>query len=302
MEKPLGKLTLSAGIARINVGPDETPFDVHLELLCDSSPYFNTLYKDRTDSAISDVPITLPDADPDVFAEAISWMYRGQLSADLATRDCGMNFCFELWVLAEKFEMPSLQNQAVGIYKMRVDNSPLTSLPSTQTIEYVYSHTKPASPPRHLLVDVWLRRGTLPKFSDRKTGIPRAFLEDLCERLLVCVRGGHPFLPPPPSKSEKDYHVDGTGTTTGKTLPAAPAPTPYPEDSTSPRLATPAQMAIRRMKSPSPRLSESSRKASGSPEVTGASAATGAAARVAATRETRAGGAFAEPFSWELKK
>ncbi|KAL3448431.1 hypothetical protein BJX65DRAFT_306870 [Aspergillus insuetus] len=172
MEKPLGKLTLSAGIARINVGPDGTLFDVHLELLCDSSPYFNDLYKDRTNSAISDVPISLPDVDPDIFAEAISWMYRGKLSADLSTR--GVAFCFELWVLAEKFDIPALQNSTIGICKVRIDNSTKTSLPSTQTIEYVYSNTKPASPPRRLLVDVWRPQD----------GPPARVLEDLCEALL----------------------------------------------------------------------------------------------------------------------
>ncbi|KAL2785546.1 hypothetical protein BJX66DRAFT_314527 [Aspergillus keveii] len=279
MEKPLGKLTLSAGIARINVGPDETPFDVHLELLCDSSPYFNNLYKDRTDSTISEVPITLPDVDPDVFAEAISWMYRGKLSADLSTRDRGMAFCFELWVLAAKFEIPALQNQAIGICKVRIDNSTATSLPSTQTVEYVYSNTKPGSPPRRLLVDVWSRRGTTPKFSDRKTGLPRAFLEDMCEALLDWACEKNLFVLPVHTRPEGEYWVDGTGAWAPDPSPwltAAPAPAPAPqaEDSNSPRLATPAQMANRRMKSPSPRLSESSRKASGSPEVTGSSGAT----------------------------
>ncbi|KAL3492452.1 hypothetical protein BJX62DRAFT_236271 [Aspergillus germanicus] len=283
MEKPLGKLTLSAGIARINVGPDETPFDVHLELLCDSSPYFNNLYGDRTDSAISEVPITLPDVDPDVFAEAISWMYRGKLSSDLSTRDRGMAFCFELWVLAEKFEIPALQNQAIGICKARIDNSAATSLPSTQTIEYVYSNTKPGSPPRRLLLDVWSRRGTTPKFSDRKTGLPRAFIEDLCEALLDWAREKNVFVLPVHTRPEGQYWVDGTGLWAPDPSPS-PAPVsvsaPQAENSNSPRLATPAQMANRRMKSPSPRLSESSRKASGSLKVTGSSGATITAAEI----------------------
>ncbi|KAL4948346.1 hypothetical protein BDW69DRAFT_198942 [Aspergillus filifer] len=264
MVKPLGKVTLSAGIARINVGPDEVPFDVHLELLCDSSPYFNTIYEDRTESAISDVPISLPDADPDVFAEAISWMYRGKLSGDLATRlgDHEMTFCMELW--------------AIAICKARVDRSALTSLPSTQSIEYVYSNTKPRSPLRRLLVDVWVRRGTPLKFSDRKMGYPRAFLEDLCEAMLDYVRGENPFLPPPPPT---EYYVDrpGTGTGTGE-WPTTPAPAQAPAPATQadrdlPRLATPAQLANRRTKSPSPRLSESSRHPPGTPGVTGPSGA-----------------------------
>ncbi|KAL4789619.1 hypothetical protein BDV19DRAFT_22994 [Aspergillus venezuelensis] len=177
MEKALGKLTFSAGIARINVGPNEVPFDVHLELLCDTSPYFNTLYKDRAESAVSDDPITLPDDDPDVFAEAISWMYRGTLSGDLTTRpgDCATAFCMELWVLAEKLEIPTLQNQAIATCKARVDKSAITSLPNHWTIEYVYSHTTPRSPPRRLLVDVWLRRGTPLIFKGSQGRLPARF-------------------------------------------------------------------------------------------------------------------------------
>ncbi|KAL4963995.1 BTB/POZ domain-containing protein [Aspergillus stella-maris] len=268
MDKALGKLTLSAGIARIIIGPDQVPFDVHLELLCNTSPYFNHIYEDRTESIVSEVPFTFQDADPDVFAEAISWMYRGTLSGDLATRpgDHAMTFCMELWVLAEKLEIPTLQNQVIAICKARVDKCALTSLPNHGTIEYVYSHTEPRSPPRRLLVDVWVRRGTSLIFSDRKMGFPPAFLEDLCEAMLKCVRGENTFLPPPPLT---EYYVDNPETETGtEKCPTTPAPATQAGDRDIPRLATPTQMANRRMKSPSPLLSESSRHPSGSPEVT----------------------------------
>jgi hypothetical protein len=102
--------TLSGGIASLNVGTPETPFDVHLELLCDSSPYFNRLFIDRF-ARVPPATVRLPDDDPGAFTEFLNWVYRGtifqnQLHPPLIE-------LFRLWVLADKFEVPELQNLAV---------------------------------------------------------------------------------------------------------------------------------------------------------------------------------------------
>ncbi|KAL3457297.1 hypothetical protein BJX64DRAFT_20384 [Aspergillus heterothallicus] len=277
MAKSLGKFTLSAGIARINVGEAQTPFDVHVELLCDKSPFFNNLYRDRTVSTIPEVPISLPDADPDVFAEIISWMYQGQLNNELSYQS-RLTFLFELWVLAEKFEIPALQNQVITFCKTRVETKTNTALPTIQTIEYAYTKTKPFSPLRRFLVDVWIWRGTAVAFAKRKDDLPRAFVEDLCEALLhryttgLTATGTTPDPRPfPPHPGLERYFVE--------CAPSASAPGPAAlaslllfsrsverdtDTSDTPRLATPEQMANRKMKSPSPRLAP--RKLSGSPE------------------------------------
>ncbi|KAL2827661.1 hypothetical protein BJY01DRAFT_229022 [Aspergillus pseudoustus] len=281
MAKSLGKLTLSAGIARLNVGADQTPFDVHVELLCDKSPFFNNLYSDRTDSTIPEVPISLPDVDPDVFAEIISWMYRSQLNDEL-TYQGRINFLLELWVLAEKFEIPALQNQAITFCKARTENSPSTALPNMQAIEYVYTKTKPVSPLRRFLVDVWIWRATAVKFAKRKEELPRAFVEDLCEALLhkhtdtsttTGLTGTTPAARPFPSPPGLEQYFVECAPSVPSPGPAAPAAPESPpsrsaarntDTNDSPRLATPEQMANRKMKSPSPRLAP--RKLSGFPE------------------------------------
>ncbi|KAL3472853.1 hypothetical protein BJX99DRAFT_234761 [Aspergillus californicus] len=274
MAKSLGKLTLSAGIARINVGAAETPFDVHVELICDKSPFFNNLYRNRTDSTTLEVPISLPDADPDVFAEIVSWMYQGQLHDELTYKG-RLSFLLELWVLAEKFEIPDLQNQAITFCKARVENSAYTALPNIQTIEYVYTKTKPVSPLRRFLVDIWIWRGTAETFAKRKDALPRAFVEHLCETLLHKYTNtsntpvARPFPPPP---GLEQYFVECAPSVPSPEAPISPplwSEARNTDTNDSPRLATPEQIANRKMKSPSPRLRENAaapRKLSDSPE------------------------------------
>lgn len=73
---------LSGGAVQIDVGGTRTPFDVHLELLCTCSPYFDGLFHRRFDEAITEPVIHLPDEDPHVFAQVIMWMYRGDSSLE----------------------------------------------------------------------------------------------------------------------------------------------------------------------------------------------------------------------------
>jgi hypothetical protein len=168
--------TLSGGIASLNVGTPETPFDVHIELLCDSSPYFNNLFNDRFDR-VPPATVRLPDDDPDTFTEFLNWVYRGtifqnQLHPPLIE-------LFRLWVLAQKFEVPELQNLVVTRCKQKLDYQKKGVLP-TNTINYVYNNTIPGSPLRQMTVNIFAQRATKANFSRYREEVPRAFLEDLC--------------------------------------------------------------------------------------------------------------------------
>jgi hypothetical protein len=162
--------TLSGGIASLNVGTSETPFDVHLELLCDSSPYFNSLFNDRF-ARFPPATVRLPDDDPDTFTEFLNWVYRGtifqnQLHPPLIE-------LFRLWVLADKFEVSELQNLVVTRCKKKLDYGVL----ATNTINYVYKNTVPGSPLRQMAVDTFVQRVTKAKFSRHREEVPRAFLK-----------------------------------------------------------------------------------------------------------------------------
>ncbi|KAL4935382.1 hypothetical protein BDV06DRAFT_228882 [Aspergillus oleicola] len=181
MAGQLGKETLSAGIAHINMGPHDTPFDAHLELLCDCSPYFDALYNERTQLEATGDPFSFPGEDPDVFAELIGWMYRGTLSPDLESR-VRLLFLFKLWVLAAKFEIPALQNATMSLCEKRIENK-ASGLITGATVNYVYANTDPGSPPRQLVVGTWAEKGTAKQYSVHKHDFPCDILKDLCGEL-----------------------------------------------------------------------------------------------------------------------
>jgi hypothetical protein len=197
-------------------------------------------------------------------------MYRGQLSADLydVTKLVSL---FELWVLAEKLEIPALQDETITACKSRVDSCPPNTSVSTRTIEYVYANTKPGSPPRRLLVDIWVWHWPWQKFSSRKADLPREFLEDLYEVIFARVDVNFPWGQSPLPKLAKEYYVGWT--------PPAPDPMGFPapasppsQDSNVLQVPTRAQMAMRKIQSPSPQLNESSRETPGQPEADGSAA------------------------------
>ncbi|OQE46676.1 hypothetical protein PENCOP_c001G00955 [Penicillium coprophilum] len=177
MNSHLVKADLSGGIVKIDVGETNTPFDVHMELLCNCSPYFDNLFQRRFDQPLTEQVISFPDDDPQIFAQVILWMYRGNDSLDLVA-DEKLGFLVRLWILAGNFEMIDLQNQVMLVCKKRVDES--LGILGVDTINYIYSHTLPQSPMRLLAVDVWVQRSTTKGFGTRQEEVPRPFLEDLC--------------------------------------------------------------------------------------------------------------------------
>lgn len=173
---------LSAGMVQFSVGANETPFDVHVELLCDRSPYFDSLYGDRTEKPISSDPISFPDEDPDIFAELLSWMYYGDASVELPPTE-GISFLLKLWVLAGRFEKSQLQNHVIQLCRTEMDNKP-NRIFGCDTIDYVYAHTLPQSPLRLLLADNWVRNASQARFLRRREHLSRPFLEDFCSALI----------------------------------------------------------------------------------------------------------------------
>jgi BTB/POZ domain len=170
--------TLSAGIAHLDVGTPAVPFDIHIELLCDCSPYFDRLFKDRAVNDITEQPICLPDEHPTAFAELASWMYRRQFSSGLSSLQG--DFLSRLWVLAATFEMPAAQNAVMAVFVGKLDVRSI----SVKWIDYIYSHTQPESPLRLLMLDVFLRDVSGYSFVHYKGTIPREFLEDICHSLI----------------------------------------------------------------------------------------------------------------------
>ncbi|KAL2832497.1 hypothetical protein BDW59DRAFT_157318 [Aspergillus cavernicola] len=249
----LKKETLSAGIAHINVGPQHTPFNVHLELLCNCSPYFNAVFKDRAESNITEDPVSLPDDDPDVFAEVVSWMYRGTLSPDLESRGLVL-FLLQLWMLAGNFQMPALQSAALSVCEKKIEKNK-DAVVSLATISYVYARTAPGALPRQLVIDTWTRSATTAKYAKYKDHFPRDFLEELCGKLIAKIEPTRlPGLVEDRPPSGEQFAQRFEPKERAREVPSSR----LPEDLNFANLATPEQMQNRKFKSPSPRFHRSS--------------------------------------------
>lgn len=61
-------------IVTVKVGPEETPFNVHKDLLTSCSPYFKAAFEGRFREA-SDKTIALPDVTKTHFASFLDWLY-----------------------------------------------------------------------------------------------------------------------------------------------------------------------------------------------------------------------------------
>ncbi|KAJ5798384.1 uncharacterized protein N7503_007680 [Penicillium pulvis] len=168
---------LSGGIVQIDVGESNTPFDVHLELLCTCSSYFDNKFSSRCDEAITEPFIFFPDDDPQVFAQIILWMYRGDNSVEeLKSKE--LDFLIRLWILAGKLEMKDLQKLVMAICEKKSGHM------GQDTVNYIYSHTLPESQMRRLAVDIGVRSATTKDFEKEKGKFSRPFLEDLCAELI----------------------------------------------------------------------------------------------------------------------
>ncbi|KAL5045984.1 hypothetical protein BDW71DRAFT_207963 [Aspergillus fruticulosus] len=231
--------TLSSGIVNLTVGASETPFDVHIELLCDRSSYFDNLLENRY-TELSPQELVFPNEVPEVFADFLSWAYCGGISsAGLATKPSPMLHLFQLWTLAEKFQVPELRDIAFAHCKELLDASP-GKVVSSKAIEHAYLHSGPGSAIRQLVVEIWAARASESKILRSRISLPLQFIEDLS-----ATRPSTQKLSASEKKPEKDTPWPSFSPFSNQFRPTGL------EDLARP--ASEAQRAIRKIKTPSSR-------------------------------------------------
>lgn len=104
--------TLMGGIARINVGPDRIPFEVHKKLLCDQSRFFDGKFKEIERSNNARDEIDLPQFHPNTFIEVVNWMYKGELN--LAPRSSNYRSVCALCKIGDYLKMADFQREALN--------------------------------------------------------------------------------------------------------------------------------------------------------------------------------------------
>jgi hypothetical protein len=240
----------------IAVGPDDIPFDAHIELICDCSPFFDNLLKHRFTEPQAKI-IPLPDDDPDTFMEFLNWAYRGQILDDKFSPKW-IELC-RLWVLADKLGVRELQNLVITHcgHKYILNHD----FVDKEAVEYVYDHTPADSPLRRMVVDTWILKSKPEVFAAVKGEMKAEFWEDCCLALMknAGISGEKQTL-----RSTTDFK--------NSYFVVAPQLNKWGEQSyvpdDTPRLATQGEMGGRKLRSPRSRLSRASsenRNSLGSP-------------------------------------
>ncbi|KAL4862315.1 hypothetical protein BDV12DRAFT_179014 [Aspergillus spectabilis] len=177
----LNRNTLSSGIISLTVGQDAVPYNAHIELLCDCSPYLDRLLQERYSDQFTP-EIDFPNDDPDIFVDFLIWAYSDTIrdvDPVLANSNTILRL-FQIWTLAGKFEVPVLQERTLTLCRRILTCQPSYLIIGVEALGHAYEDTEcDTSALRTLAVEIWIERATKQELQERKKDLPRGFLEDL---------------------------------------------------------------------------------------------------------------------------
>ena len=132
----------------IYVGTENTHWILHEKLLCYHSPFFRKIFYSKTSSHSKTQSFGLPDEEDAPFKTFVGWLYSSSLPVPREEADLGV--CFDLYLMAEKFEIPSLIADVLQVVREWYKYS--DSYPGLRRVQYIYANTEEGSPMRHMLV------------------------------------------------------------------------------------------------------------------------------------------------------
>ncbi|KAI8943394.1 hypothetical protein NX059_001406 [Plenodomus lindquistii] len=146
-EKPLNEL-LSRSMVDIYIGPSNTHWILHEKLLCHHSPFFRKIFYSKTSTHSTTQSFGLPDEEDTPFKTFVGWLYSSSLPIPREEADLGT--CFDLYLMAEKFEIPALIADVLQVVREWYKYS--DTYPGLRRVQYIYANTEEGSPMRHMLV------------------------------------------------------------------------------------------------------------------------------------------------------
>lgn len=154
-EKPLNEL-LSRSMVDVYVGEENTHWILHEKLLCHHSPFFRKIFYAKGSNTQS---FGLPEDDDNAFKTFVGWLYSSSLPVPREESDLGV--LFELYLMAEKFQIPNLIADVLQVVREWYKFS--DSYPGLRRVQYIYANTENGSPMRHMLVHSIARMMVLEK-------------------------------------------------------------------------------------------------------------------------------------------
>lgn len=130
-------------------------FRLHKSFACWRSPYFDRAFNNPSfiEAATQRVVV---QADPEIMAFLIEWIY----IQDLEISAPNVRQCAQLWIMADRFLMPALQNAAMTRFKQLVvgntkDDSRESLDLDVKLIAHIWNRTCELSQLRRVLVAMW---------------------------------------------------------------------------------------------------------------------------------------------------
>ncbi|KAH7304866.1 hypothetical protein BKA65DRAFT_560359 [Rhexocercosporidium sp. MPI-PUGE-AT-0058] len=88
-------------------------FIIHKNIICHHSPFFSAAFNSQFVEGQTQ-SMTLDDIDPVIFGSFVNWVYHQNVEADKGVK-MGPEMLVKLWIVAERFIVPKLQNQAMNM-------------------------------------------------------------------------------------------------------------------------------------------------------------------------------------------
>ena len=133
------------GTVTFLIGKDKAKFIVHKAFACHHSPALKAAFTNKRFVEGRTQTYKLEDVQVATFEQFVNWLYSKKLEINEEDPDLTLT---KLWVLADKFLIPGLQNDTVRKLDAYYKEDAITL--DAETLHYVYKHTAENSPLRGL--------------------------------------------------------------------------------------------------------------------------------------------------------
>ncbi|EHK22279.1 uncharacterized protein TRIVIDRAFT_191105 [Trichoderma virens Gv29-8] len=200
------------------VGPDEQPFGLQKDFLCDRSEFYRKHFEENvTEKALEHI-VKLPDATPEVFGLVQSFLYTGKIT-DENTNVTSYESLVGLWNLGHKLAVKGLCEHTL---EAMVDCRRTTGrIPATPLLIQVWRDTPEGSSIRVLLLS-WAAEYM--RSSDARAEFAKSLPQEVLSELVVTMSSFETIVPPAPVAAPVVPVVSVLPPSSIK-LPNAPVPT-----------------------------------------------------------------------------
>ncbi|RDW84340.1 hypothetical protein BP6252_01930 [Coleophoma cylindrospora] len=185
-------------LVELVVGDEKKGFRVHKDMLCAVSAFFDAACKPEwTQLENTEHPIIcLPEDDASVVKTMIKWLYSGRIHIQLNGTDAAhsdnliRSMCLRLFSLADKYQIPELQNDAIDAYLVHRSRHELLKTPIHEA-NLAYALTSSSSSPLRqmmtsaLVADYGRNKGGNRDFLRVAPWMAHEVLVDFTERILL---------------------------------------------------------------------------------------------------------------------